>query len=175
MFYAGILPFAFYNNEIYFLLGRERYGSQKNMYSDFGGEMEKGESVLQAAAREGYEELFPLGKILLGNSPKEIARKMCSKNFTSTIIINSPLAKPGRYPVSRGRHYLFLIKYNPKLPQIFSKAQQIKLRKFHKHKKEYFEKDKIKWVKATSMCKMKNLRPEFREDFFYESSRKCNT
>ena len=56
---AGILPIAYHNDNIYFLLGRETVDVEhrsKGKWSDFGGGFEKGESVKETAIREGFEE-----------------------------------------------------------------------------------------------------------------------
>lgn len=57
---AGILPYAIWSGDIYFLLGEERY--QKNFvdslkWSDFGGGRKAHEiNILETASREFYEE-----------------------------------------------------------------------------------------------------------------------
>lgn len=51
---AGILPISIHKGIIFFLMGQER---KHNLWSDFGGSSNKGESVLQTASREGFEEL----------------------------------------------------------------------------------------------------------------------
>lgn len=55
---ASILPVAFHNNKLYFLFGKENPMEDSAVgYSDFGGGIESGESALDAATREGSEEL----------------------------------------------------------------------------------------------------------------------
>ena len=57
---AGILPITINpdNNNIYFLLSREQINSDTDpgLWSDFGGTREKGETKLDTAIREGWEE-----------------------------------------------------------------------------------------------------------------------
>lgn len=56
---AGILPFSVHKNKIYFLLGQEAYVAghrESGRWSDFGGMLERGESIARGAARECYEE-----------------------------------------------------------------------------------------------------------------------
>jgi hypothetical protein len=52
---AGIVPYIKENNKIYFLLGLD--GHRKTLgLTDFGGKADKGETLQEAAAREGHEE-----------------------------------------------------------------------------------------------------------------------
>ena len=51
---AGILPIAFHNGEVYLLFGEE---CNERKWIDFGGGKDKGESTIQTATRECYEEL----------------------------------------------------------------------------------------------------------------------
>ena len=57
---AGILPFHLNeeNDTVYYLISRESHTHPKDagLYSDFGGAKEKGETLLETASREGYEE-----------------------------------------------------------------------------------------------------------------------
>ena len=51
--YAGVLPYSYdRKGKLVFLLGKEKNGT----WSDWGGAVEYGESGLNAAAREAYEE-----------------------------------------------------------------------------------------------------------------------
>ena len=57
--FVSVLPISKFNNTIYILLGREQaYKNWKDSfkYCDFGGLIEKNENILDAAARECYEE-----------------------------------------------------------------------------------------------------------------------
>ena len=56
---AGILPYAIHDNKLYFLLGKENPGNdpkKNNLFCDFGGGSEKGESPKETAFREFKEE-----------------------------------------------------------------------------------------------------------------------
>ena len=55
---GSILPVALHKNKLHFLFGKENpmEDSEKG-YSDFGGGVEKGESLYETAMREGGEEL----------------------------------------------------------------------------------------------------------------------
>ena len=50
---AGVLPYAFENNKLYFLLGKEKY---EQLFSDFGGGVDHGEKPYETAYREFVEE-----------------------------------------------------------------------------------------------------------------------
>ena len=54
---ASILPACFYDGKLYFLFGKENSLADTPGWSDFGGGVDKGESIFQAAMREGSEEL----------------------------------------------------------------------------------------------------------------------
>ncbi len=55
---GGILPVAFHKGKIYFLFSREysKSKTKRGLWSDFGGSKEKGETLLETAIREGFEE-----------------------------------------------------------------------------------------------------------------------
>lgn len=155
--YAGILPFAINKGDIYYLLGRESSGKHRHMYSDFGGHIEQGETVFIAAAREGCEELFPAGELILG------PRSTVTKNIKFMPYIESLTAS----------HFLWKIKYDVTLPQIFGQLRRLAITNTaesaitasgHLLNPVYLEKDRLMWVKASHIPKMKNLRPHFRKD-----------
>ena len=59
--YVGVLPYTYdINNNLLFLLGRERYvegWKDSHLWSGFGGKLEKKDiSIIEGAAREAYEE-----------------------------------------------------------------------------------------------------------------------
>ena len=65
---ASILPACFYDGKLYFLFGKENALADTPGWSDFGGGVDKGESIFQAALREGGEELTGIlgdGKMIL--------------------------------------------------------------------------------------------------------------
>ena len=94
---AGLIPVSKLHNKLYFLLGRD---IAYNKWSDFGGKSERGESILQTAAREGYEETNGF----LGT------QQQIKKN-----IVKSDLPV---FKTDDNRHtcYLMNIKYNKELP-----------------------------------------------------------
>lgn len=118
---AGVLPYCIINNETYFLLSKEGYGRAKNTWCDFGGSKDKGETPLQTAAREGWEE----SRDLLGNR-KKLEKRLAT---ASSIHFQS--------------YQLYFLKIeNP---------QKITNEKFRKKKYRQFcriEKTQIAWVRA---------------------------
>lgn len=52
---SGIIPFTYYNNQLYFLLGYQ-HGQKKNKWIDLGGKRNSDENPLEAAIREFWEE-----------------------------------------------------------------------------------------------------------------------
>ena len=60
---AGILPLAYYNDKIYFLLGRETVDvdhKAKGKWSDFGGSIEKGETLNRLVGVSTKEQILKL-------------------------------------------------------------------------------------------------------------------
>lgn len=56
--YAGVLPFAVApNGTVMLLLAKEAFGRDVHKWSGFGGGVTKGETAIDAAVRECYEEL----------------------------------------------------------------------------------------------------------------------
>lgn len=53
---GGVLPYWVNEGVIYFLLSKEGFGSAKNTWCDFGGAKDRGETLLDSAARECWEE-----------------------------------------------------------------------------------------------------------------------
>ena len=55
---ASILPVAIHKGKLYFLFGKENeMEDSARGFSDFGGGVEEGESIMDTALREGSEEL----------------------------------------------------------------------------------------------------------------------
>jgi len=48
---AGILPIAVYKNKLYFLFGKENKYNDTPGWCDFGGGMERGETVIETSLR----------------------------------------------------------------------------------------------------------------------------
>lgn len=54
---SSILPASYYKGKLYFLFGKENSLADTPGWSDFGGGVDPGESIIQTALREGGEEL----------------------------------------------------------------------------------------------------------------------
>lgn len=141
---AGLLPITLYKGEIFILLGQE---VDDNLWSDFGGGREKGETPIQNAIREGCEELNGL----LG-CEKELYQKV-KKNYIDTI------------QFSQYHTILFYIEYDDKLPYYFENLHKFIERKIPNKiaKNGLFEKRKIKWFSKNDIQKrMKQFRPFYK-------------
>ena len=58
---AGILPVGVYKNKLYFLFGREnKYERSSPGWADFGGGVDKNDSIWKSAVREAREETIGL-------------------------------------------------------------------------------------------------------------------
>ena len=120
---AGILPYAkqVINNKkhIYFLFSRETLDNKKTnhkgMWSDFGGSKEKGETILETAIREGYEEMSgmlgsktKLRNLVTKTDIKHVTKSNYHCNFMQ-ISYNKQL------PYYLENNYKFIKKTNPTL------------------------------------------------------------
>lgn len=85
---ASILPVAIHNNKLYFLFGKENaLEDSAKGFSDFGGGVDPGESTIQAAMREGSEELTGF----LGT--KQMLHKRLKQTGTYKIVYHFPVKK----------------------------------------------------------------------------------
>ena len=165
---CGVLPVARAGKgSVMFLLGREQMfkgwkGSGK--YADFGGGIDKGENVLECAAREGYEESMGF----LG-SKEDIRKKVVpgSEGFIDGFI----------HPAG-SEHMVIAIKiyYNKYMPSVFKDvfeyitrcAKKIPEGKYviKSCPEGYLEKDEVRWFGYDELKKMvenedNRLRPYF--------------
>ena len=145
---AGIIPFSKVNNQLLFLLGKD---IAHGKWSDFGGKSEKGETHLETAAREGYEELNGF----LGS--KETLEKQLVKN---------------RYPILKTddmRHscYMMEINYSEQLPMYMNNNIDF----IHKnaptipdnYANGLYEKSIIKWFTREELVNFTEFREYFTE------------
>jgi hypothetical protein len=137
---AGILPVAYHNKKVYFLLSRETVDvkfKDAGKWSDFGGKREKGEDLKTTAIREGFEE----SDGIFGNQ-KDIE-----------YLINNSLIKKLR--VNHYTTHIIQVPYVKDLPQVFRK-NYLNVLKTNKKKvlesNGLYEKDMLRWVE------LKNLR-----------------
>jgi D-alanyl-D-alanine carboxypeptidase len=135
---AGILPIAYYKNNLYLLFSREfnKYKGHVD-WRDFGGTPENNETDLQTAVREGWEE----SSGFLGN--KKDIHNLIKNNLVTTVSNN-------KYKV-----YVVLVEYDSTLPKKF---REHFLKMFNKDKTKiakngFYEKDMIKWLKVKDLKK----------------------
>ena len=147
---AGILPVAYHNNNVYFLLGRETVDVDHRamgQWSDFGGSIEKGETLKQTAIREGFEETGGL----FGNM-KDIE-----------YLIDNSLIK--KFRVNKYTTFVIQVPYVKDLPKVHRETY-LDVLKNKKHlvttHNGLYEKDMIKWVKLENLNKVKNIRPWYK-------------
>ena len=135
---ASILPISIHNGKIYFLFGKENEMEDSSKgFSDFGGAVEKGESIIDTALREGSEELCGF----LGE-PKQIKQLIKSNG--------------GVYKISHNDYHvhLFYMDYDEKLPHYFTNHHRFLWDRMNKkmlNNSKYFEKQEIKWFSTEEM------------------------
>ncbi len=156
---AGVLPYAIHKGTVYLLLGQERNVSgweDRNKWADFGGGIEHGETVLDAAVREFQEETLGI----LFNS-KKAARQWIEENTTSVE------ERPG--------YTMYIVRfpaYDKNMPKYYNNIYKFLEMSCSSKRSDYlslggcskslFEKRRIKWVALDSLYSM-NLRPAFKE------------
>lgn len=140
---AGILPISVYRGEIYLLFGLER---KNNLWCDFGGSSNKGETIFKTAIREGYEELNGV----LGNVNQ--LEKLVNKNKVMKIEYDSYTS------------ILFKTELDNMLPIYFNNFNNFVERNLsdrniidYQHN-GLFEKTKIKWFTLNYFKDEKNKR-----------------
>jgi hypothetical protein len=141
---ASILPVAIHNNKLYFLFGKENaLEDSAKGFSDFGGGVDSGESAIQAAMREGSEELTGF----LGT--KEMLRKRLKQTGTYKIVYSFPPRKedesnkPNTYTV-----FVFPFNYDESIVEYFNNNHAFLWDKMDKKllsSTKLFEKIKIEW------------------------------
>jgi NADH pyrophosphatase NudC (nudix superfamily) len=146
---SSILPVALHKGKLYFLFGKENeMEDSAKGFSDFGGRVEEGESIMKAAFREGSEELCGF----LGD---ETAIQCLLKKGTYHLVHNN-------YHV-----HIFLMEYDENLPTYFTNQHRFLWNRMDQtvlNESRFFEKQEIKWF---SVSDMKKMRPVFR--IFYQN------
>jgi 8-oxo-dGTP pyrophosphatase MutT (NUDIX family) len=147
---AGLLPAAIHKGVIYLLFGRENELNDTPGWADFGGGSKRNETPLDAAAREGSEELN--GLLGSRNELKKIAvrHKIAELKFkTYTTIV-------------------FKTEYDEKLEDYYLNNYQFFEKYLPSAKKNphngLLEKSEIKWF---SFAELRNNRAKFR--LFYRN------
>ena len=152
---AGILPFSkvIKNNKtfLYFLFSRETLDDYKSrdrgFWSEFGGSADKGETRLETAVREGYEESNGVfgSKTKIKNNVKKTSLHFKEKTYIS---------------------YLMKVPYDPLLPKYLENTYNfIKVKKpdLICCEEGLFEKDKFKWIEVDELEKNIDMfRPFYR-------------
>lgn len=136
---AGLLPVSVFKGKLYFLFGRENKYNDTPGWSDFGGGVEKGETIEDTNLREIEEETC--GFI----HRDEIIDSINKHGFLSFTM------SPG------GRDYfttLVKIPYDKNMPILFNKSREI-INKYVDpkiiRKSVIFEKDRLRWFTLEEM------------------------
>lgn len=148
---SSILPVSLHKGELYFLFGKENdLEDSAKGFSDFGGGVDTKESLLDAAYREGSEELTGF----LGDS-EELKIRIKKQG--------------GVFPISHKNYHvhIFYIEYDSKLPLYYNNNHKFLWSKMNKNmlnKTKLFEKIEIQWFNANSIKKrIKEFRPFYRD------------
>jgi len=170
MYGAGAIPFSFYENEYYFLLGRETKDvnwSDRGLYGSFGGGIKKDkEKNIDGLIREFWEETNGFF------GEHELIDKYIKDNFNKIFNVHSD--------VYRGVVLFLPVKYESSLAKYFSFSNNFTKKILNNNKKEieiirnngFLEKDKAKWMKIDDIQKnMKKFRNCEKEviDFIIEN------
>jgi len=155
---SSILPVALHQGKLYFLFGKENpMEDSARGFSDFGGGVDDGESLFEAAMREGSEELTGF----LGN-PSQL-KSHIEKNGGTYKIVNVDPEDPKRmYTI-----HVFRFDYDPMLPEYYNRNHQFLWNRMNKHllnNSKLFEKIEIDWFCETDLKRrMSEYRPFYRK------------
>jgi len=144
---SSILPITMYRNKLYFLFGKENaLEKYAPGFSDFGGRVNPGETLRDAALREGAEELTGF----LGDKTK------LSKLVVDPLVISS-----NKYHV-----HFFFIEYDANLPKYFNQNHRFLWENMNSDmlsNRVFFEKIEIDWFSAEDIEKRRHeFRPFYR-------------
>ena len=149
---SSILPACIYKGVLYFLFGKENDLADTPGWSDFGGGVETGEDLFDAALREGGEELTGF----LGG--KKELRALIQKHggvYKKTVELGTQY-----------NAHIFHYPYDPNLPVYYNNNHRFLWNKMNKkmlNDTKLFEKIEVAWF---SIEDMKKRRGEFRN--FYQ-------
>lgn len=110
---AGLLPAAVHKGEVYLLFGRENELNDTPGWADFGGGTKPNETILDAASREGSEELNGLLGSQATMKKVAVRRKIAElkfHNYTTIVFKTEYDEKLEEYYLN---NYLFFEKYLP--------------------------------------------------------------
>ena len=148
---ASVLPVALHKGKLYFLFGKENeLEDSAKGFSDFGGSVESGETVMTTALREGAEELSGF----LGTS-SNIQKLIKTRGGHHRIVVND-------YHI-----HIFCMNYDENLPKYFTNFHRFMWSKMDNHmlnNSKLFEKQEIRWFCETELSKsMKLFRSFYRK------------
>ena len=149
---SSILPCTIHNGKLLFLFGLEcpMEDSAKG-YSDFGGGINKGDNIMQAAIREGVEEMTGF----LG-SEKDLANYIKKNGGTYDLVHKDYHVHIIYYP------------YDKMLPVYYNNTHRFcwtKMDQKYLNKTKYFEKIKIEWFSVKDMIRRKKEFRKFYQEF----------
>ena len=130
---AGILPTTIHQGKLYFLFGKENKYADTPGFSDIGGGQDGNENFMQAAIREGTEELTGF----LG-SEADLA-KLLKKHGTYEIDFVE-----GKY-----KTFIFPMAYDPYLERYYNNNQKFIQKRLDPeviNTSKIFEKSEIRWI-----------------------------
>jgi 8-oxo-dGTP pyrophosphatase MutT (NUDIX family) len=137
---SSVLPVTIHKNKLYFLFGKEnpKEDSAKG-FSDFGGGVEKGESIFETALREGGEELT--GFLGDGSALKKHLK-----------------THGGYYKLSHNDYFvhLFHLPYDENLPKYYNYNHRFLWDRMDRNllnKTKLFEKIEIQWFSVADIKK----------------------
>jgi len=143
---ASILPVALHKGKLYFLFGKENpLEDSAKGFSDFGGGIEPGESALDAAVREGSEELTGF----LGTNTDLRAR--LTKSGVYKIVHRFADRPNDTYTV-----HIFPISYNDEIVEYFNNNHAFlwnRMEKHHLNRTKLFEKIRVEWFCEDDLTK----------------------
>jgi 8-oxo-dGTP pyrophosphatase MutT (NUDIX family) len=157
---ASVLPVSIYKNKLYFLFGKENeFEDSSKGFSDFGGSVESGETVMDTAYREGSEELIGF----LG-SPPQLKKRIKNSGGTYKIKYLLP-SQPNKNDTSYLNIYhvnIFFMEYDANLPIYYNQHYQYlwnhhKMNKRKLNETRLFEKQEIKWFSIDEIKTKKHL------------------
>ena len=139
---AGIIPYTLFENQIYFLLGRER---SNDKWSGFVGSSEPNESIIQTALREFNEET-----------------SLVFKNHIGYFLDKCSVVYPVTEKTPSGNNvYLWFIECPKTI--FFTDLDQLIVNQSFMEDSHYKEKSELRWFRIDEISK--------RQDIFYRLKR----
>jgi len=154
---SSVLPACFHKGKLYFLFGKENSLADTPGWSDFGGGVEKGESIYSTAMREGGEELTGF----LGNI-EQLIKKNGGGVYKMQYSSGSDSSSKSSYHV-----HLFYLDHSDELVNLYNNNHKFLWKRMNQRyltNTKLFEKIEIRWF---SMEEMKQRKNEFRN--FYKN------